>query len=86
MKKDETQTWFLQKVNDTFMLYNENASRVRAMNNSREPISSSEAMNRVREDFKDRGFKVISMERVVMVTIAPVRPRKKLPPKPKKSG
>jgi hypothetical protein len=86
MKKDETQTWFLQKVNDTFMLYNENASRVRAMNNSREPISSSEAMNRVREDFKDRGFKVISMERVVMVTITPVRPRKKLSPKPKKSG
>lgn len=84
MKKGETQTWFLQKVNDTFMLYNENASMVRAMNNSREPISSSKAMSRVREDFKGRGFKVISMERVVMVTIARVSPRKKL--SPKKSG
>ncbi len=76
--KNETQTWFLQKINNAFVLYTDGAKRIRVVSDSREPISLAKAMSVVRQDFKDRGYRVIGMDRVVVVAVVPVLPAKKL--------
>lgn len=83
MKKNEAKTWFLQRVNGAFVLYTDGAKRIRVVSDSREPISLAKAMSVVRQDFKDRGCRVIGMDKVVVVAVVPVRPAKK--PAPKKN-
>jgi len=79
--KNKAQTWFLREIDDMFVLHNENASRIRVVSGSREPISLVAAKRLIRQDFKDRGYRVIGMDRVVVVTVVPVRPSKKSAPK-----
>jgi len=75
--KNKAQTWFLREIDDMFVLHNENASRIRVVSGSREPISLVAAKRLIRQDFKDRGYRVIGMDRVVVVTVVPVRPASK---------